>query len=354
MKLSVDYPSVAVREGPEKVLELGRAMEDMGYDEIAVFDHVVMGYPTEDRKGPRYPPQMPILEAVVLLAQLAAVTNRVGLATEVLVLPQRQPVLVAKQFASLDTLSAGRVRLGVGVGWQQSEVEALGERFDNRGKRTDEAIRVLRAYWGDEQIDFDGTYYSSTAMAMEPKPPQGRDLPIWIGGGSDAALRRTAELGDGWMGTANMTDDQAVAAVARIRELAEAAGRDPEAIGTQMMAQPPPAKGGGQGVLCQSQPGRGPSRADTGARLRLALGERHRRVPGRSSQRRCHGRRAGQAARQAQSGAQLTPGSTPNEAPSATAVATSSRRLKATSSSLSWSSQRSRASRRPPRPMTWG
>ena len=240
MKLSVEYPSVAFREGPQKVLDLAQAIEEIGYDEIAVFDHVVMGYPAQDRPKPMYPPQMPILEAVVLLAQLAAVTERIGLSTEVLVLPQRQPVLVAKQIATIDTLSQGRVRLGVGVGWQESEYDALEQDFSNRGRRMDEAIAVLRAYWGDSQIDYQGDHYQSTAMAMEPKPPQGRHLPIWIGGGSKAALRRVAELGDGWMGTALADDDRIRVALAAIAEQAERVGRDPATIGTQMMLQPPP------------------------------------------------------------------------------------------------------------------
>ena len=242
MKLAVDYPSVAFREGPAKVLELAAALEEIGYDEIAVFDHVVMGYPTEDRKGPRYPPQMPILEAIVMMAQFAAVTSTIGLSTEVLVLPQRQPVLVAKQISSIDSMSGGRVRLGVGVGWQASEYDALEEDYSTRGRRMDEAIRLIRSYWSDEQIDFSGEHYSSTAMAMEPKPPQGASLPIWIGGASPAALRRTAELGDGWMGTAMADDDTALAAVAKIKERAAEFGRDPADIGTQMMLQPPPVK----------------------------------------------------------------------------------------------------------------
>lgn len=242
MKLAVDYPSVAFREGPEKVLELGQAIERIGYDEIAIFDHVVMGYPTEDRSGPRYPPKMPILEAIVLMAQLAAVTTTVGLSTEVLVLPQRQPVLVAKQISTIDLMSKGRVRLGVGVGWQPSEFDALEEEFTNRGKRMDEAITLLRSYWSDEQIDFQGEYYSSTAMAMEPKPAQAGGPPIWIGGGSKAALRRTAQLGDGWMGSALADDDEINRSLAMIREFAEASGRDPGEIGLQMMLQPPPTR----------------------------------------------------------------------------------------------------------------
>lgn len=240
MKLTVDYPSVAYREGPERVLDFGRALEEIGYDEIAVFDHVVMGYPMEGRGGPRYPAQMPILEAIVLLAQLAAVTDRIGLSTEVLVLPQRQPVLVAKQISSIDTLSGGRVRLGVGVGWQESEYDALEEDFSNRGRRMDEAIQLLRAYWGDETVDFQGDHYTSTAMAMEPKPPQGRSLPIWIGGGSQAALRRTAHHGDGWMGTAMADDDRIRRALDDIARHCTEIDRDPAEIGLQMMLQPPP------------------------------------------------------------------------------------------------------------------
>lgn len=240
MKLSVDYPSVAFREGPERVLDLGRALEEIGYDEIAVFDHVVMGYPAAVRRGPRYPPQMPVLEAVVLLAQLAAVTTTIGLGTEVLVLPQRQPVLVAKQIGTVDVLSGGRVRLGVGVGWQESEYDALEEDFTNRGRRMDEAIAVMQRYWSDAQVDFDGRFYSATAMAMEPKPAQRGGPPVWIGGGSTAALHRVAELGAGWMGSA-LVDDAAIgSALETIRERAESIGRNPDEIGLQMMLQPPP------------------------------------------------------------------------------------------------------------------
>ena len=242
MKLTVDYPSVAFREGPAKVLELGKALEDIGYDEIAVFDHVVMGFPTDTRPPPMYPPKMPVLEALILLAQLAAVTDRIGLSTEVLVLPQRQPVLVAKQISTIDLMSEGLVRLGVGVGWQESEYDALEEDFTNRGRRMDEAIALLRTYWSDEQIDFDGEYYSSTAMAMEPKPAQDGGPEIWIGGGSKAALRRTGQLGDGWMGSALAKEETIVASVTAIRAAAEAAGRDPASIGLQMMLQPPPSK----------------------------------------------------------------------------------------------------------------
>ena len=246
MKLAVEFPSVAYREGPEAVARLARAIEEMGYDQLDMFDHVVMGFPTADRPGGPYPPQMPIMEALMLLSFAAAHTRRIGLGTEVLVLPQRQPVLVAKQIATLDTLSGGRVRLGVGVGWQASEYDALEADFHSRGRRMDEAIDLLRTCWGEEHVDFDGDYYSVTAMAMEPKPPQGEQLPIWIGGSSPRALKRVGELGDGWLALAHTDADRARQAVETIHRHAEAAGRDPAAIGLQQMLDVPPRDSGGK------------------------------------------------------------------------------------------------------------
>src|SRR5260370_12283840 len=142
---------------------------------------------------------MRIREDLVALSPLGAGTSRVALGPEVLVLPQRHPTLVAKQVSTLDTLSGGRVRLGVGVGWQESEYEALGEDFHTRGARMDEAIRLLRAYWSETRVESAGPHYPMTAMAMEPKPPQGRALPVWVGGTSERALRRVGALGDGWL-----------------------------------------------------------------------------------------------------------------------------------------------------------
>ena len=238
MKIAVDFPSVAYREGPQQVLALASAIEEIGYDEIAAFDHVVMGYPSQDRRT-IYPAEMPILEALMLLANIAAVTSKVSLSTEVLVLPQRQPVLVAKQISTLDTLSQGRVRLGVGVGWQDSEYDALEEDFSTRGKRMDEAIDLLRSYWQGGRIEFRGSYYDSHDMGMEPVSPQGAEIPIWVGGESPAALRRTAKKADGWMAS-GVTDEQALSCVADIQRMAEEFGRDTAEIGFQLMLQPPP------------------------------------------------------------------------------------------------------------------
>jgi len=240
MKLSVEFPSVSYREGPAAVTRLATAIEEIGYDHIDVFDHVVMGYTTDDRPAGPYPAGMPILEALMTLSYIAAVTSRVTLGTEVLVLPQRQPTLVAKQVSTLDTLSGGRARLGLGVGWQESEYEALGEDFHTRGKRMDEAIQLLRTYWGEAQVDFDGQYYRAVAMGMEPKPPQGNRLPLWIGGKSQPAYRRVGRFGDGWL--AGGIGDAAAArhAIDAIQRYATEAGRDPATIGLQSMVAPPP------------------------------------------------------------------------------------------------------------------
>lgn len=246
MKISVDLPSVAYREGPAKVLELATAIESMGYDDIAMFDHVVMGHPTATRPAPIYPPEMPILEAITTLAFVAAATERVTLSTEVLVLPQRQPILVAKQISSLDTLSGGRVRLGVGVGWQEAEYEALGMPFSIRGRAMDDAVQLLRQSWTEARIDRVGDGYEADAIAMEPKPPQGGALPIWIGGLADAALRRAGRLGDGWMASVIGGADRMRASIDTIRAHAEAAGRDPAALGMQAMLAPPPRDASGK------------------------------------------------------------------------------------------------------------
>ncbi len=240
MKLSVEFPSVSYREGPEAVRRFARTLEEIGYDHVDVFDHVVMGHPIEGRPAGPYNAQMPILEALMLLSHVAAVTTRLTLGTEVLVLPQRQPALVAKQVSTLDTLSGGRIRLGVGVGWQESEYEALGEDFHTRGARMDEAIALLRTYWSEAQVSATGRHYPTTMMAMEPKPPQGRRLPVWVGGHSPAAFHRVGRLGDGWLASRVTDADDTRRAIDAIHRAAAEAGREPGAIGLQSMVAPPP------------------------------------------------------------------------------------------------------------------
>lgn len=239
MRLSVVFPSVMYREGPEAVARLMKGIEDIGFDELAVFDHVLMGHATDTRAAPYYPAKMPILEALMTLSFAASATSRIGLGTGVLVLPQRQVALVAKQVSTLDTLSGGRVRFGIGVGWQESEFEALGEDFTTRGRRIDEAVALLRRYWADERVDFDGAHHRAVAMAMEPKPPQGAGIPIWIGGAVAKTLERVGRYGDGWMGQFVKDGPTAVKLIDRIRQHAAEAGRDPLSIGTQIGLRPP-------------------------------------------------------------------------------------------------------------------
>ncbi|MDX1382698.1 MAG: TIGR03619 family F420-dependent LLM class oxidoreductase [Thermoanaerobaculia bacterium] len=254
------------RSGPEGVARLATAIEEIGFDQLDIFDHVVMGHPVEGREVGPYPAKMPIVEALTSLAFFAAVTRRVGLGTEVLVLPQRQPTLVAKQVATLDTLSGGRVRLGVGVGWQESEYDALGVPFAERGARMDEAIRLLRRCWGEDPVTSEGPYYPVASMAMEPKPPQGRALPIWVGGHAPVALRRAGTLGDGWMAVRAMADlDQARRDIETVRRHAEEAGRDPGALGFQCQVAPPPRSDSAEDREFYTRPKRV---ADAAARLR--------------------------------------------------------------------------------------
>ena len=292
MKLSVEFPSVSYREGGAGVLRLAKAIEEIGFDQLDIFDHVVMGYPTATREAPMYPPKMPILEALMALSHVAAVTERIGLGTEVLVLPQRQPVLVAKQVSTLDTLSGGRMRLGIGVGWQESEYDALEEDFRSRGKRMDEAIEVLRAYWRDEHVDYRGAFYSSTAMAMEPKPPQGGKLPIWIGGASDRALKRVAELGDGWLATAITEPSVAAKYKEKISAYAEAAQRDPRRDRLSDDVGRTAPRRGRQALLQRGRSCGRTRRSGAGNGLRVGCSERHRHLSSRRPQRGRHDRRS--------------------------------------------------------------
>ena len=261
MKLAIEFASVSYREGPAMVARLAKGIEDIGYDQLDIYDHVVMGYELEGRDKSYYAANMPILEALMTLSYAAAVTGRIGLGTQVLVLPQRQPILVAKQFSTLDTLSGGRARCGIGIGWQASEYEALGQRFEDRGQRMDEAIELIQACWRDERIDFKGDHYSVVAMAMEPKPPTGAGLPLWIGGRTAPALRRVGKYADGWLAGQVADADFAKHAMDTIREAALAAGRDPDAIGWEGMIASPPRPGDAEAKTFYSQPDRVVARA---------------------------------------------------------------------------------------------
>lgn len=234
MKIALTYPNTTVHDGAE-VAVFARAAEAIGYDQIDIYDHVVMAHPLPGEPAGQYPTDMPLMEPLTGLSFMAACTERIGLGPEVLVLPQRPAVLVAKQIATLDRLSGGRIRLGVGIGWQEREYEALGVPFSRRGARVDEAIRLLRMCWSEPSITFEGRFNRVRAVSMEPKPVQPGGPPIWIGGGSPAALKRVGTLGDGWLGGMNVGAEQ----IATIRRHAEEAGRDPNALGFQAWTAPP-------------------------------------------------------------------------------------------------------------------
>lgn len=240
MKIAIEFLHTPHLWGQDAVTNLARGIEDIGYDEIDLLEHVTVGLPAPGRTnvGKAEPD---VLEPLVSLAAIAAVTSRIGIGTEVLVLPQRQPTLVAKQVSTLDVLSGGRVRLGIGVGWQESEYDSLGVPFKERGRRMDEGIQLLRAYWTKESITFQGTYYQAEAMGMDPKPVQSGGPPLWIGGDSDAALRRVGRLGDGWMALmdSDVTADSAGEKMETIRAAAVDAGRDPSRIGYQTRLSEP-------------------------------------------------------------------------------------------------------------------
>ncbi len=199
MQLGAVYPQTELRGDPDAVRRIGRAVDELGYDYLLAYDHVV-GAVHADRDprlvGP-YDEHDPFHDPFVMFAYLAGITERIEFATGVLILPQRQTVVVAKQAADLDLLSGGRLRLGVGVGWNHVEYDALGQEFATRGRRADEQIRKLRQLWRTEVSSFDGEFDSLDRGIVLPGP--GRQIPIWVGGFSPAAFRRGVELGDGFI-----------------------------------------------------------------------------------------------------------------------------------------------------------
>jgi probable F420-dependent oxidoreductase len=210
-----------------------QTVEAMGYDHLFVADHVLGADPRHHAHPSlaTYSHEAVVHEALTLLAYLAAITRRLTLATGILILPQRQTALVAKQAAQIDVLSGGRLRLGIGVGWNAVEFEALNETFDNRGRRSAEQIEVLRLLWTRPVVEFRGAFHRISHAGLNPTPIQ-RPIPIWFGVGSreqpvppDAALRRVARLADGW--SPNFAPDaQGQALVARVHAYAREAGRD--------------------------------------------------------------------------------------------------------------------------------
>jgi probable F420-dependent oxidoreductase len=223
------FPQTEIGADPAGVRAWARAVEDLGYRHILAYDHV-LGAGADTRPGWRgYTSETAFHEVFVLFGYLAAVTSDVELVTGVLILPQRQTALVAKQAAEVDVLSGGRLRLGVGTGWNPVEYEALGETFTDRGQRSEEQIEVLRALWAEPTVTYDGTWHRIDNAGLNPLPPR-RRIPIWLGGTAEVVLRRVGRLADGWL-PQTPPDDAARATLDRVRRYAEEAGRAPDAVG---------------------------------------------------------------------------------------------------------------------------
>ncbi len=199
MKIGAVYPQIELGGDPEAVRRYATAAEELGYDHLLVYDHV-LGAVHADRQPPLrgpYDEDDPFHDPFVMLSHVAALTERIELVTGVIILPQRQTVLVARQAADVDLLSGGRLRLGVGVGWNHVEYDALGEDFATRGARANEQIPQLRQLWSGEVVSYDGAFDQVDRARLVPAPK--RQIPVWVGGFGEAAYRRGARLGDGFI-----------------------------------------------------------------------------------------------------------------------------------------------------------
>ena len=232
MQLGVIFPQTEIGADPKAVRDFAQAAEELGYAHVIVFDHVLGADTTHYKnwQGPYSQGDM-FHEPFVLYGYLAAVTQKLELVTAVIILGQRQTALVAKQAAAVDVLSGGRLRLGVGIGWNAVEYEALNENFHDRGKRSEEQIAVLRALWTQEVVDFQGRWHNVTHAGINPLPVQ-RPIPLWLGGRVEAVVERVGRLADGWF-PQFAPDDAGRATIERMHGYARAAGRDPSAIGIE-------------------------------------------------------------------------------------------------------------------------
>jgi probable F420-dependent oxidoreductase len=232
MKNGAIFPQLDIGADRGAIREYGQAVEEMGYDHLLAFDHVVGADPAVhvDWAGP-YDVRSTFHEPFVLFGFLAGICPSLEFATGVVILPQRQTVLVAKQAAEVDVLSGGRFRLGVGIGWNAVEYEALGERFNNRGRRIEEQIELLRLLWTEPSLTFEGEFHRVTGAAIAPLPLQ-QPIPLWMGGGAGPALARVGRLADGWFSNAR-PGPQLDESLAAIRDAARAAGRNPDEVGIE-------------------------------------------------------------------------------------------------------------------------
>lgn len=221
------FPQTEIGADPVGVRRYVAAVETAGFDHIAIYDHVLGASRRPTLTGP-YTLADQFHEVMVLYGYVAAITTRIELATEILVLPQRQTALVAKQAAQIDLLSGGRLRLGVGVGWNWVEYEALGMDFRGRGQRMEEQIALMRELWTNSEVTFKGRHQTVSAAGLNPRPS--RRIPVWIGATADVGLRRAARIADGWqseLGLGPKLEDN----LTRLRRYLEEEGRDPAVFG---------------------------------------------------------------------------------------------------------------------------
>ena len=241
MKIGVVFPQIEIGTDPAVIRDYAQTAEALGYDHVLIYDHVV-GANTASRpkwSGP-YTSAHSFHEPFVVFGYMAACTQRLELVTGVIILPQRQTVLAAKQAAAVDVLSGGRLRLGIGVGWNDVEFEALGMNFHDRGARCVEQIKVMRALWTQETVTFEGRWHRITDAGINPLPAR-RPIPLWIGGESEVALRRAARISDGWMSSRPVRAPGKQPAgeptrehqVERLREHLAAAGRSLNTFGIE-------------------------------------------------------------------------------------------------------------------------
>lgn len=239
-------PTSGAAADPGALGALSQSAEELGFDSVWVSDHVVVperissSYPySPDGRFPTSPTQ-PYLEPLSAIGYLAGLTKRVRLGIAVLVLPYRHPLLTAKMIATLDTLSGGRIDLGIGVGWMREEFEALGwppSVFEGRGRATDEQLRIMKTVWTEDVASFEGEFYRFERLGAHPHPLQKPHPPIWVGGHTKPALRRTARYADVWLPIgarppADLPPDEIAAGIAALRAEAERAGRDPTTLRT--------------------------------------------------------------------------------------------------------------------------
>jgi probable F420-dependent oxidoreductase len=246
MKIGTVFPQTEIGRDPAMIRDYAQAVEAMGYTHILAFDSVIGANP--DRPGgwdSQYDYRHDFHEPFALFAFCAAITRRIELATGVLILPQRQTTLVAKQAAEVDVLSGGRLRLGIGVGWNPVEFEALGENIHDRGKRVEEQLEVMRLLWTRELVTYEGRWHRVPDAGIKPLPVQ-RPIPVWMGGESEAVLRRAARLADGWITLQTFRPGPASQQIIdRLHGLVRDAGRDPAAFGIEgrvALAKLPPAE----------------------------------------------------------------------------------------------------------------